>query len=120
MHFAFGLAAGTAWMAVDAIRSSLSVAPCARRMAVSLLRAYGFGILAVFPNLLRHIGFPNGLCSGWWMNVFFLNPLIDHLKRGGLLFGEIGILACWVVRYTLLLILIATHRTPSSIPPSRS
>ena len=103
MHFAIGLAVGTAALlpsVVKAARRGDKLAPpFARWIGIALALA----MFAVVPNLLRSSGVPDAICSGWWMNVFLFHPLADRLKQGGMLIGELGIALILTFQYVLLL-----------------
>lgn len=104
MHFTIGLAVGTAAFlpsVVKAWRHQDTVAPAfARWIGLS----WALALFAIAPSLLRHLGFPVGFCSGWWMNIFLFHPLADRLKHGGMLVGELGIATCLTLQYVLLLV----------------
>lgn len=69
---------------------------------------YGAGLFAVAPTFLRRLGFPEGFCDGWWMNLFLFHPLIDHwLPKGRVVGGGLIILMA-AAQYALLI--LAIHR----------
>jgi hypothetical protein len=109
MHFAIGLAAGTAVYlpsVVKALRVNDKLAPAFGKWIGT---SWALALFAAVPNLLRGLGLPDSFCSGWWMNVFFFHALIDRFKPGGALIGELGIAACMTLQYGLLL--VALYRT---------
>ena len=112
LHFAVGLAAGTAFLlpsVLAKLRTGEKAASATGRMIAS---SYALGLFSVVPNILRHCGIPAAFCDGWWMNLFLFNPLIDRVKHGGLLVGEISILLMFAVHYVIILdgIMAATRR----------
>ena len=71
-----------------------------------LLQSYGTAFFAIVPSLLRFLGMPDKFCSGWWMNLFLLHPLLDRLIRGGTLAATASIIALPACQYAVLLFLI--------------
>jgi len=118
MHFVIGLAAGTAVLlpsVVKAARRNDRLAPAfAKWIAIS----WALGLLAIVPSLLRGLGVPAAVCSGWWMNLFLFHPLADRLKPGGMLVGELGVALLLTLQYVLLL--LALQRARASIPSTRT
>ena len=108
MHFAIGLAVGT----VALLPSLAKTARRGEKLAPAFARwiglSWALGVLAIVPNVLRALGLPEAFCAGWWMNIFFLHPLADRLKSGGMLVGELAVAACLSLQY--LLLLTALHR----------
>ena len=103
LHFALGLAVGTAVFLpfiLRAIGRNERAAPLFLRW---FLLSYGLALFAAAPNFLRAAGMPARVAGGWWMNVFLFHPLLDHVKKGGALLGELGILLCFAVQYITLL-----------------
>lgn len=107
LHFSAGLVTGMAVLVpavFEAFRSGASLSRAVRRwVAVSWV----LGLFAIVPSLLHHIGVPPVVCNGWWMNVFFLHPLINSLSRGGDLVGGATLVACFTVQYAAVLAAIA-------------
>jgi len=103
LHFALGLAIGTSILLpglVKTITSGRITAPSVRRL---LSTSYALGAFAIIPNILRHWGLPEFFCSGWWMNLFLFHPMLDKLKPGGALLGEILIVALFLLHYSLII-----------------
>lgn len=118
-HFAIGLLLGTAiagfpvlitlfrlWRGIQT-RQSIDLTRLTKRM---LLISYGLAIMAVIPNLLRSIGCPEQICSNIVMNIFVLHPLINSIKHGGMLIGELLIIAVFFFQYTMLIATIICMR----------
>ena len=72
--------------------------------------SYGLGAYAAVPNLLRKLGCPEALCSHWLMNVFLLHPLLNRLRPGGMLIGELVIIAILTAQYGGMLLAILRAR----------
>lgn len=102
-HFSLGMAFGTSML----LRPVFQRLIAGRKLAVCfgkwLIASYGLGVLAIAPGLLGSIGVPETVCRGWWMNIFLFHPLIDKVKTGGMLIGELGIISCFLLQYLLLL-----------------
>lgn len=107
-HFSVGLATGT----VCLLPWLMIMFPANERKANLtgkwIIICYSLGLWAVIPNILRRLGIPENICSGWWMNIFFLHHLINEIKKGGMLIGEITITACFFLQYIVLLITLKT------------
>ena len=103
MHFAVGLAVGTALLIPAVLKK---IRDCEKTSAATgklLAVSYTLAFTAIIPNLLRHSGIPDTFCSGWWMNLFFFNPLLDKLKSGGMLIGEVLILLFFCIHYAIII-----------------
>lgn len=120
-HFSVGLAIGTAGFlpgVIKALKSGTKVSPAVARW---LILSYGLAAAAVVPNLLRRLGLPEPVVSGWWMNLFVFHPLIDRLKQGGMLFGEVIIAACFTLQYALILVMLGkTLRRKRILPDGQT
>jgi hypothetical protein len=80
--------------------------------------SWSLGFFAIVPSLLHLAGAPPGVCAGWWMNVFFLHPLVNDLSKGGDLVGAAAIGACFVVQYAAVVAAIARVSRQSPVSPS--
>lgn len=103
MHFAVGLAAGTAILLPSVLKNLKAGRKISKESGRLLLVSYALAFAAIVPNLLRHSGVPDSFCSGWWMNLFLLNPLLDKLKPGGMLIGELMIVLFFVLHYAIII-----------------
>jgi hypothetical protein len=104
MHFGVGLAIGAAAglpMLRRALKDKTSL-----ESAKWLATTYAIGGLAVLPSLLGLLGVPEAITSAWFMNIFLLHPVIDHLKSGGKLIGETLIVSCFFSQYAIMLFLL--------------
>ena len=68
--------------------------------------AYGLGVYAVVPNLLRRAGVPHDVCEGWYMNVFLLSSLLNRLVQGGTIYGPFVMGTLIAAQYAVLLLAI--------------
>ena len=107
LHFAVGMAAGI-----------LCQTPALRRawgrtggVAVPLTRwitvSWALGFWAIVPSLLRYSGLPGAFCSGWWMNLFLLHPLINRFGPHATIIGAAAMVAGFALQYTIILTAIA-------------
>jgi hypothetical protein len=111
-HFGIGLAVGTAAILpsiAGKIRSGDRMAPW---LGKRLITAYALGVFAVVPGLLHLAGLPGFICNGWWMNVFIFYHLMNKLKPGGMLGGEVLAVSCFALQYVLLLAALRTRLKP--------
>jgi len=103
MHFAIGLVSGTAILLPSVLRGMTTGKKTSKDTGRMLAVSYALAFVAIIPNLLRHAGIPDSFCSGWWMNLFLFNPMLDKLKPGGLLIGELMILVLFVTHYSIII-----------------
>ena len=115
MHFAIGLAVGTAAFLPSLVKAARRNGKRAPAFARWIGISWALALFAVVPNLLRGFGVPDAICSGWWMNVFLFHPLADRLKSGGMLIGELGIALLLTLQYVLLL--AALYTAPKHVRP---
>lgn len=108
VHFALGMAVGMVLSAPRLARAWRGGCPVARHAARMLAWAYGIGLFAVVPNVLLNLGLPPAVCSGWWMNLFMLHPLIDQLGHGAAVTGQAACGLLFAAQYALLV--LAVHR----------
>lgn len=109
-HMAAGLAlatAATAWPVVRAWRQRLALA---RPIARMLLASYALGAWAVVPNLLTSLGLSAAVHRAPWANVFVGHAAIDLRYDGGLLVGELLMVAVFASHFAVLVAAIARAR----------
>ena len=119
LHYSVGCIAGTMFMLPPVLLSMTAGKGLARTTGKWLLTAHACGVFAVVPGILRRLGLPDQFCDGWWMNLFFLHPLVNQLKHGGMLVGEMMLFLCIALQYILLLeaVLIARKKGSSLSAP---
>ncbi len=103
LHFSLGMVVGTALTyrpLLDAWRRRTATAPHLRRW---LVVAYGLGVYAIIPNLLRRAGVPHSVCEAWFMNIFLLSPALNRLVQGGTIYGPF-VMGLFVVSQYLTLL----------------
>ena len=110
LHLSIGLAVGTAVALPSVIRAWRRAGKMAPALARLLAVSWGLAVLSIVPSLFRNVGLPETFCSGWWMNLFLFHPLLDQLKRGGMLVGELAAAACLTFQYVLLLLALRRAR----------
>ena len=113
VHFALGMAVGSAVVLPKLVRTWQKKGPLAREFRRWLFLAYGLGLFAVFPAILRRLGVPGAVSDGWWMNVFLAYPLINMLKQGGMKTGAALAGGIFCVQYGCLLLAIRRQRRRS-------
>lgn len=114
LHFAAGMAIGTA----AALPSLAAAWRNGRPLAAPFLRwflcAYGIGAFAIVPNLLRRWGCSPERCESVWMNLFLLHPLIDRAIDRHILIGELAVTGLFCAQYGLLLLAIRHTMRPAA------
>lgn len=118
LHMAAGMAAATAvtlWPVLSAWRRR---APIARPVGRMLLASYALGAWALVPNLLTSLGLPGSVHRAWWANVFLGHAAIDLRNDGGLLVGELVIVAIVALHFAVLVLGIWRARPPGGAPPA--
>ncbi|MEZ4359972.1 MAG: hypothetical protein R3B48_07325 [Kofleriaceae bacterium] len=107
LHVAAGLALATALTSWPVARAWLAGAPLARPLGRLLLVSYALGAWAVMPNLATRLGADPAIHHAPWANVFVGHALIDARTRGGLLIGELAIVAILVLHYAAIVAALA-------------
>lgn len=103
LHFAAGMAIGTAFAVPSLLQRLRARAGTAGGFLRWFALSYGLGCAAIIPSLLRHAGMADWACTAWWMNVFVFFPLIDGVRAGGILLGEAAVAALFGLQYVALL-----------------
>src|SRR5689334_14553705 len=93
LHMAVGMAVGTALTVWPVMRAWWHRMPLFRPVRRLLLAGYLLGGFAVMPNLITSAGAPASVHHAWWSNVFVLHAVIDRHKQGGLVIGELLLVA---------------------------
>ncbi|MDD4872813.1 MAG: hypothetical protein PHR77_19855 [Kiritimatiellae bacterium] len=114
LHFALGLAVGTCALIPSLIKKIRSEEKTSQAVNKLIITSYGLALFAITPNLLRHSGIPDFFCSGWWMNLFLFHPLLDKIKPGGALMGELLIVLFFVMHYSIILACLLKARSRSN------
>jgi hypothetical protein len=103
LHFSVGMLLGTALTCRPLLaawkRNGGLAAPLRRWLVV----AYGLGVYAVVPNLLRRAGAPHDTCEAWIMNLFLGSPTLNRMMQGGAITGPFVMGALIAAQYALLL-----------------
>ena len=110
LHMALGMAVGTAATLAPVARAWLAGAPMARPVGRMLVAAYALGVWALVPNLVTSAGGPPGIHHAAWANLFVGHALVDRKDQGGLLVGELVLVALLVSQYVLILLAILRAR----------
>ena len=116
LHMAAGMALGTAATFYPVARAWVTRAPLARPVGRMLLAAYALGIWALVPNLVSAAGGPASIHHAFVSNIFLGHAVIDRRKDGGLLIGELVMVAVLLFQFTVLL--LALRRTSAGAPKS--
>lgn len=106
-HMAAGMAIGTAVTILPVARAWFARSPLARPVGRMIVAAYVLGVWALVPNLVTAAGGPGGIHHHLVSNVFIGHALIDRREDGGLLIGELGMVAVLVFQFALLVVAIA-------------
>ena len=102
LHLAVGLGVGAAALAL----------PVARALGRMWLAALAVGAWALVPNLVSAAGLTSGLHHAWWGDVFVFHRAIDRRVEGGLLIGELLLVAQLVAHYLILIVALARGSNP--------
>lgn len=103
LHFSLGMAVGYAAVLPAVVRGWRSGRPLHRTLGRGLIVSCALGIYATLPSLLGWAGVPEAVCRGWWMNLFFLHPLVTRVKAGGMIPAGFALVVCWLLPYAVLL-----------------
>ena len=113
-HFFIGLTAGSLCFLNIIFRPWLDGEKMSNPLRRWLILSYAIACFAIIPNLLCRAGLPQNVCASWWMNIFVLYPVINKLKDGGSLIGQVGITLFFILQYLCLLGAIARTRRNTS------
>ncbi len=112
LHFSLGMLVGTVLTGRPLLQAWRRGAPLAASLRRWLIVAYGLGIFAIVPNLLRRAGVAHHLCEAWFMNIFLFSPALNRLIHGGTIIGPFVMGLLIVSQYaTLLLALKRAYRS---------
>ncbi len=111
LHFAAGMTVGMLLLAPRLKRAWHERRQLYCAVKWWLLAAWGLGLTAIVPSLLRYAGLPESFCAGWWMNLFLLHPLINLLLPQNLILASLLFSGLIALQY--LVILAAILRLPS-------
>lgn len=110
LHMAVGMAAATAvtmWPVLTALRTRAALA---RPVARMLLSSYALGAWAVMPNFLTSAGMSASVHRRPWANLFVGHAFIDAHNDGGLLVGELVMIAILALHFGLLVLGVGRAR----------
>lgn len=110
LHMAIGMGAGTLIFARLPIRAFRGSDSPAKDLARWIAASWALGVFAAAPNFLAAAGLPYSLFDGWWSNIFLFHHLIDLLKPGGDLIGQLAVSFCGAVQYTAIICVLAKIR----------
>lgn len=113
LHLAVGLGLGAAAASLPVLRALVARAPMARPLARMWVCALAVGAWALVPNLVSALGVTAGLHRAAWADVFVLHRTIDGRLDGGLLIGELLLVAQLAAHYALLVLALARTRRPA-------
>lgn len=111
-HFAAGMATGIACGTPLILKAWKQAKGISKRATLWLLTAWGMGVFAEIPGILRRLGLPDHLCDAAWMNLFFFYPLVNRIKPGGQTMGPILMAMLFACQYAVLMALILRSRKP--------
>ncbi len=114
LHFAIGMALGSAWALPELRRKWCRALLVAGAIGRWLLLSYGLGFYATLPSILRRLSCNAEWATGAWTNLFLLYPLIEKLDLPSIALGELCIAACFAAQYGLILLAIRRSRHLSS------
>ncbi|MEI6564067.1 MAG: hypothetical protein WCO42_07160 [bacterium] len=103
LHFAAGMSVGMLLLTprlINAWQTRLKLFDSVKNW---LIGSWGLGFYAIIPSLLRHTCLPDGFCSGWWMNVFLLHPLINRYFHQHLILADF-IFPGWIALQYLVIL----------------
>lgn len=113
LHLAVGLGVGAVATALPVLRALVSRTPMARPLAQMWLCALAVGAWALVPNLISALGVTSALHRAAWADVFVFHRTIDRRLDGGLLIGELLLVAQLATHYALLVLALVRTRRPA-------
>ncbi|MEI7879460.1 MAG: hypothetical protein WCI95_01175 [bacterium] len=88
LHFAAGMTAGMVLLAPRLRSAWQQRTHIYDAVKWWILASWGLGFTAIVPSLLRYAGLPESFCSGWWMNLFLLHPLLNRFLPQNLILAS--------------------------------
>lgn len=118
LHLAVGMAVGTAITAWPVVRAVAQARPLARPLARVWLVSLTLGVWALVPNLVSAAGLTSSLHRAAWADLFVGHRTIDGRIHGGLLIGELALVAQLTVHYAVLVWAVRRARRRRAAPPA--
>ncbi len=112
LHFAFGMAIGSAWALPQLWQRWKRRAALTGVIGRWLLLSYGLGLYATLPSILRRASNGAEWATDTWANIFLFYPLIERLNTPSIALGEFCIAACFAAQYGLILLAIRRAEGP--------
>lgn len=106
LHLGIGSSAGAIFGLPYLMAVIITGARKYKAVAVWVISAYILGLYASVPSILHSLGLPRSFTHGWWMNIFFFNPLISQIKTGGILIGETLLVGVFMFQYFVLMVFL--------------
>ncbi len=103
LHFAAGMTAGMVLMAPRLKRAWQTRTHLYAAVKWWVLAAWGLGFISIIPSLLRYAGLPESFCTGWWMNIFLLHPLMNWLLPQNLILASFIFEGLIALQYFIIL-----------------
>ncbi len=120
LHLAQGLAIGSALTIIPLARAWLAAAPVARPLLRLTIASLALAVWAAAPIILHRLGAPAGVHTARWADIFLGHASIDRRFGGGLLLGEVAIVAWLGAVYLIAVaaVIRARRRQTATTPPS--
>jgi hypothetical protein len=118
LHLAEGLAIGSALTVVPLARAWLLGSPLARHLTRAVIVSSALAIWAVVPIIITSLGGPPSVHTAAWANVFLGHAAIDRRFDGGLMVGELAIVAWFGAVYLIAVAGVVRARragTPTAV-----
>ena len=106
LHFAFGMALGSAWALPGLWKRWKQTLPMAATIGRWLALSYGLGLYASLPSLLRRVTGGAEWTTAGWTNLFLFYQLMEKLDLPSIALGEFCIVTCFAAQYGLILLAI--------------
>jgi len=110
LHFSAGMVAGMVLLAPRLKQAWQTRSQLYAAVKWWILAAWGLGFVAIVPSMLKFAGLPAPFCSGWWMNLFLLHPLLNYFLPqnlivtsfifGGLITFQYSVILAAILRYS--------------------
>ena len=110
-HFALGMILATILVAPRLIGAWRRNKPMNTLLALWTILSLALGAFAVFPSILHRLGAPDCVLDAAWANLFLLFPWINRSVSGGMLIGQLLIVALFATQYFAILLAIFRARS---------
>ncbi len=110
LHFAIGASVGMTLLAPRLRQAWQTRVGLTAATRTWLLTSWACGVGASLPSLLKYVGVSESITTGFWMNIFFLHPLLNAFVSQNYLLGGTALGLTAAIQYGWILLAIIRCR----------